>query len=382
IAAHWKYKDGAGGRATAIPSNEDQRILWLRRLIEWQRDIADPTEFLSVLKVDLAPEEVYAITPKGLILSLGREACPVDFAYAIHTEIGHRCIGARVNGRIVPLRYQIQTGDIVEILTQPGHTPNRDWLSFVKTSRARQKIRHWLNIHERQRATEIGRRALEREAGRLEVPQAKLEEAELERIGREYGFVKAEDVYAGLGYGKISARQVLLKLLPPAQRTPEQARLLQTARRPPRARPGSPILVRGFSDLLVYRAACCNPIHGEPIVGYITRGKGVAVHAETCPNVRNLLYEADRRIDVAWADKPTELCSVKLVIRSDDNAGILNAITAVLSERSTNIRNIGAKTSDGQASIELAVDVQDAAALSEIVTGLKRVPGLHSVERV
>lgn len=383
IAAHWKYKDGTGGRpGGAVPSMEDQRILWLRRLIEWQREIADPTEFLSVLKVDLAPEEIYAITPKGLILTLGREACPVDFAYAIHTEIGHRCIGARVNGRIVPLRYQIQTGDIVEILTQPGHTPNRDWLSFVKTSRARQKIRHWLNIHERQRATEIGRRALEREARRLDLPQAKLNDQELEKIGREFGFVKAEDVYAGLGYGKISARQVLLKLLPPAQRSPEQARLLQTARRPPRARPGSPILVRGFSDLLVYRAACCNPIHGEPIVGYITRGKGVAVHAETCPNVRNLLYEADRRIDVAWADKPTELCSVKLAIRSDDNAGILNAITAVISERSSNIRNIGAKTADGQASIELAVDVQDAAALAEIMAGLKRVPGLHSVERL
>ena len=165
IAAHWKYKDGEA----AAPTADDERIRWLRRLIEWQRDIADPSEFLAMLKVDLAPEEVYAFTPKGLILTLGREATPVDFAYAIHTELGHRCTGARVNGRIVPLRYQIQTGDIVEVLTTPGHTPNRDWLSFVKTTRARQKIRHWLNIHERERATEIGKRALERDARRFAV---------------------------------------------------------------------------------------------------------------------------------------------------------------------------------------------------------------------
>jgi len=379
IAAHWKYKDGAG---LNVASAEDQRILWLRRLIEWQRDIADPSEFLAMLKVDLAPEEIYAFTPKGLILALGRDACPVDFAYAVHTEIGHRCTGARVNGRIVPLRYRIQNGDIVEILTQPGHTPNRDWLSFVKTTRARQKIRHWLNIHERERATEIGRRALEREARRFEVPQQKLQDHDLERVGREFNLFKVEDIHAAVGYGKISARQLLLRLLPADQRTPEQARLMQAARRVSRPRSSSPILVRGFSDLLVYRAACCNPVHGEPIVGYITRGKGVGVHAENCPNVRNLLYEADRRIDVAWAPTATELCQVKLVIHSEDNAGILNAITAVISERSTNIRNIGARTGEGQAVIDLAVDVKDARALEQITQGLKRIAGVHSVERV
>ncbi|HEY7855249.1 MAG TPA: RelA/SpoT family protein, partial [Terriglobales bacterium] len=183
IAAHWKYKAGAKPAASA---SEDQRILWLRRLVEWQRDIADPGEFLNLLKVDLAPEEIYAFTPKGLILALAHDACPIDFAYAIHTEIGHRTIGARVNGKIVPLRYRIQTGDIVEILTQPGHVPNRDWLSFVRTPRARQKIRHWLNIHERVRATEIGRRALERDARRFEVPLKSLTEAALVTAGEEY----------------------------------------------------------------------------------------------------------------------------------------------------------------------------------------------------
>ncbi len=381
IAAHWKYKDGAS--PTAAPSADDERIRWLRRLVEWQREIADPGEFLAMLKVDLAPEEVYAFTPKGLILTLGREACPIDFAYAVHTEVGHRCVGARVNGRIVPLRYRIQTGDIVEILTQPGHVPSRNWLSFVKTSRARQKIRHWLNIHERERATEIGRRALERAARRFDIPPARLQEAAIEGAGAEFGLNRAEEVYAGLGYGKISARQLLAKLVPAGERTAEQERRFRGERRPSaKPRPGSPILVRGFSDLLVYRAPCCAPIHGEPIVGYITRGKGVAVHGESCPNVRNLLYEADRRIDVEWAPMATELHEVNLVIHADDNAGMLHAITNVISERGTNIRHIGARTGAGQAVIELAMDVQHAAALEQMLQGLKRIPGLHAIERV
>ncbi len=379
IAAHWKYKDGA---TPAAPTADDERIRWLRRLIEWQRDIADPGEFLAMLKVDLAPEEVYAFTPKGQILTLGREACPVDFAYAVHTEIGHRCVGARVNGRIVPLRYRIQTGDIVEILTQPGHQPSRHWLSFIKTSRARQKIRHWFNIHERQRATEIGRKALEREARRLDVSARQMSDADLERAGAGLGLGKVEEIYAALGYGKISARQLLTRLLPAAERTPEQARRLAgPQRRAPQTRAAGPILVRGFSDLLVYRAACCSPIPGEPIVGYITRGRGVGVHSVTCTNVRNLLYDADRRIEVAWAPEACELCEVKLVIHSDDREGMLNAITSVISEQGSNIKNIGARTREGKAVIDLSVEVRDAAGLENITQGLKRIAGIHAVDR-
>ncbi len=377
IAAHWKYKDGA-----LAPTADDERILWLRRLVEWQREIADPAEFLAMLKVDLAPEEIYAFTPKGRILALGREACPVDFAYAVHTEVGHHCVGARVNRRIVPLRYHIQNGDIVEILTQPGHTPSRNWLSFVKTSRARQKIRHWLNVHERERATEIGRRALEREAPRFGLSAKPMQETELERAGAELGFPKAEDIYAALGYGKISARQLLAKLLPPGKRTAEQARRFRNPRRPLKAGTAGPILVRGFSDLLVYRATCCAPLPGEPIVGYISRGKGVGVHAATCSNVQNLLYEADRRIDVAWAPAAREPSEVKLQIYTDDSAGMLSAITAVISEQGSNIRNIGVRTAAGQAVVELSVDVADAPALAQIMAELKRIPGLHAIERV
>jgi guanosine-3',5'-bis(diphosphate) 3'-pyrophosphohydrolase len=376
IAAHWKYKDGA-----LAPGADDERILWLRRLVEWQRDIADPSEFLAMLKVDLAPEEIYAFTPKGRILALGREACPVDFAYAVHTEVGHRCVGARVNGRIVPLRYQIQNGDIVEILTQPGHTPSRNWLSLVKTSRARQKIRHWLNVHERERATEIGRRALEREAPRFGLVAKQIQEAELEHAGAELGFAKAEEIYAALGYGKVSARQVLSKLA--AGKMPaEETRRPRRPRRQERSRSASPILVKGFTDLMVYRAACCTPLPGEPIVGYISRGKGVGVHAAACANVRNLLYDADRRIDVAWAPAAREPSEVKLQLYVNDSAGMLNAITAVISEQGSNIRNIGARTAEGQAVVDLSVDVEDAAALEQIMARLKRIPGLNAIERV
>ncbi|MGH9415717.1 MAG: RelA/SpoT family protein [Terriglobales bacterium] len=379
IAAHWKYKDG---QPAGAPTADDERIRWLRRLVEWQREIADPSEFLAMLKVDLAPEEIYAFTPKGLILPLGREACPVDFAYAVHTEVGHRCVGAKVNGRMVSLRYRIQTGDIVEVLTQPAHTPNRTWLGFVRSTRARQKIRHWFNLHERERATEIGRRALERAARRLDLPNRMLSEAELQRAGASLGCTKAEEVYAAIGYGKISSRQILVRLVPPDQRTPDQARRLRGDRRKGKpVRPASPILVRGFSDLLVYRAACCEPIHGDPIVGFITRGKGVAVHAETCPNVRNLMYEPDRRIEVAWAPTAAEPQTVRLVLHSDDSAGMLNAITQVLSEGGTNIRDIGTRIAAGQAVIDLSLDVSGAAALENILLQLKRIPGLHDAVR-
>jgi GTP pyrophosphokinase len=377
IAAHWKYKAGA-----TAPGPDDERVAWLRQLVEWQREMRDPGEFLSTLKVDLYPEEVYAFTPKGRVMTLPRDATTVDFAYAIHTEVGQQCVGAKVNGRIVPLRYRIQNGDIVEILTQSGHTPSRDWLTFVKTSRARQKIKHWINVKERERAVEIGKRVIEREARRFDVSMKKFNDDDFVRVGREYGLLKTDDVYAAIGYGKISARQVIGRLLPPDQRTPEQAGLLSHAvRRLIHRRDGSPILVRGFNDLMVYRAGCCNPVHGEPIVGYITRGKGVAVHSEQCPNVQNLLYEADRKIDVEWAPKAVDVQPVKLLIYTDDRAGMLNEITSVISDGGSNIKQAGAQTHEGNAVIDVTMDINDLKQLERIMTGLKKIPGVHEVQR-
>src|SRR4051794_15137224 len=208
IAAHWKYKDGP------ISARDEQRLAWLRQLVEWQRDVSDPDEFLSTLKVDLYPEEVYTFTPKGKVVVLPRDATPIDFAYTIHTEVGHTCVGAKVNGRMVPLRHKLHSGDIVEILTQPGHKPSRDWLALVKSSRSRNKIKHWLNVHQRERAIEIGRKLIEKEARKYRIALKEIKEEDLARIASGYGLGRGEDLMAGIGYGKYSARQVLARLLP------------------------------------------------------------------------------------------------------------------------------------------------------------------------
>src|SRR5512140_1931689 len=209
IAAHWKYKDGP------ISARDEQRLSWLRQVVEWQREMSDPSEFLSTLKIDLYPEEVYTFTPKGKVVILPRDATPIDFGYTIHTEVGHSCVGAKVNGRIVPLKYKLRSGDIVEILTQQGHNPSRDWLGIVKSSRARQKIKHWLNVHQRERAIEIGRKLIEKEARKYRIALKDIKDAQLEAVAQEYGAARVDDLMAGIGYGKYSAKTVLGKLVPP-----------------------------------------------------------------------------------------------------------------------------------------------------------------------
>src|SRR2546423_5196294 len=305
IAAHWKCKDGS-----PVSAKDEQRLAWLRQVVEWQQDVKDPSEFLSTLKVDLYPEEVYTFTPKGKVVILPRDASAIDFAYAIHTEVGHSCVGARVNGRIVPLRYKLGNGDVVEIMTQPGHNPSRDWLGFAKSSRARNKVKHWLNIHQRERAIEIGKKLMEKQARKYRLAFKDFDEKELDKIAQEYGVGNGQDLLAGIGYGKFSARQILAKLspgineeTPAAEETPKQTSTLGSAIRLVfgQSAGATAIKVKGYNDLLVYRARCCNPIRGEAIVGYVTRGKGVAVHTVSCPNVTNLMYEADRRIPVEWA---------------------------------------------------------------------------------
>jgi len=386
ISAHWKYKDGA-----PVTAKDEQRLAWLRQVVEWQRDVSDPNEFLSTLKIDLYPEEVYTFTPKGKIVTLPREATPVDFAYAIHTEVGHSCVGGKVNGRIVPLRYQLRHGDVVEILTQPGHGPSRDWLSFVKSSRARNRIKHWLNEHQRERAIEIGRKLIEKEARKYRVSLKGMEEKEFQRVASEYGLGGTPELMAGIGYGKFAARQVLARLAP--QTTGEAAAeeekpgaLTSVVRRVFGAGEPAAIKVKGHDDLLVYRARCCNPIRGEEIVGYVTRGKGVAVHARACANVTNLLYDAERRIDVQWArgkhKDQADTYPVKLMVSCDDRAGMLKQLTAVISDDNTNIRNIDARTAGSQATIDVVIDIEDLKHLERIIAGLRKIPGVHDVQRL
>jgi GTP diphosphokinase / guanosine-3',5'-bis(diphosphate) 3'-diphosphatase len=385
IAAHWKYKDGP------VSAQDEQRLAWLRQVVEWQRDVSDPTEFLSTLKIDLYPEEVYTFTPKGKVVVLPRESTPIDFAYTIHTEVGHSCVGAKVNGRMVPLRHKLHSGDIVEIMTQQGHKPSRDWLAAVKSSRARNKIKHWLNIHQRERAVEIGRKLIEKEARKYRVAFKEIKEEELRKIASDYGLGQIDDLMAGIGYGKYSARQILARLAP-ASAAPaadhegeKSGGIASVVRRVFGGDSGNnAIRVKGHGDLLVYRARCCNPIRGEDVVGYVTRGKGVAVHAVNCPNVVNLLYEPERRIDVEWArDEGTPSSyPVKLTVFCDDRFGMLKQITAVISDAKTNIRDMQVRSSNAQANIDIILDIADLKHLENIINGVRKIPGVHEVQRL
>jgi guanosine-3',5'-bis(diphosphate) 3'-pyrophosphohydrolase len=396
IAAHWKYK--ASDNVTA---KDEQRLAWVRQLMEWQREMTDPNEFMSTLKIDLYPEEVYTFTPKGKVVVLPKDASPIDFAYAIHTEVGNTTIGAKVNGRIVPLRTRLRNGDIVEISTQAGHAPSRDWLSFTKSSRARNKIKHWLNEHQRERAIEIGKKLLEREARKYKMALNKYHEADYDKVAAEYGLGTQAELLAGVGFGKYSARQVLNKLEPGstlAAETPAAegtvgnvvGQMSDAVKRVFFGKGSDSLQVEGQDDLLVYRARCCNPIRGEEIVGYVTRGKGVAVHARSCPNVQNLLYESDRRIQVEWSSPPTEpgtvkaqTYPVKLTVLCDDRTGMLKEFTAIISDDGTNIRSVDTKpTADGNAVVDFVVETVDLRHLNRLVLNLRKVPGVRDVHRV
>jgi len=386
IAAHWKYKEGA----RTAGEDDDQRVAWLRHLLEWIREMRDPGEFMSTLKVDLYPEEVYTFTPRGKVIILPRDATPIDFAYAIHTAVGHGCVGAKVNGRIVPLKYALRNGDVVEILTQPGHMPSKDWLALVKTPRARNKIKTVINAAERAKAIEIGQKYLEREARRLGVQLARITRSELERVAADYGHAKVDDLYAALGYGKFSPRKILQRISPAvAEPGPEEQALKPQPPAPPAAPPAETgdlvIRVRGIDDLLVYRAKCCNPIRGEAIVGYITRGKGVAVHSTACSNVQNLLYEVERKIEVEWARAARESFPVKLVVHTEDRPGMLQQLTTVLFNENSNIRSLEARTDSSRgdgAVVDMTIDVRDKKQLERVVAAMRRISGIRDVARL
>ncbi len=381
IAAHWKYKEGRVG------DHRDERYFqWMRQLLEVQQEVRDPQEFLQNLKIDLYPEEVYIFTPKGEVRSLPRGATAVDFAYSIHTDVGNQCIGARINGRMVPLRTRLQNGDIVEIVTQSGHKPSRDWLAFVVTSRARSKIKHVLQGEERVRSVELGRRLFDKEARRFGLnPGTVLASAELSKFASEYGARTSDELLAHIGYGKLSARTVLQKSVPAElkERPPDSA-VVSVVKRVLRPGAGADkIKVRGTDDVMVFRAKCCNPIRGERIVGYITRGKGVSVHAASCPNVLNLMFDPERRIDVEWdQDGGDAPYTVRLTMQVEDRKGMLAEISAKVSDINTNITNMQARTGeDQQARIDITVEIRDLKHLDKVIKSIKGVQGVIGVER-
>ena len=379
IAAHWKYKEGRVGA-----DRDEQYFLWLRQLLEWQQEVRDPQEFLQNLKIDLYPEEVYIFTPKGEVKALPRDATPVDFAYAIHTDVGHQCVGARVNGKMVPLRTRLRNGDIVEIVTTPGHKPSRDWLNFATTSRARNKIKHFIHAEEKIRSLELGRKLFDKEARRFGLNVTKLTESErFAELLSESGFQKADELFTAIAYGKLAVKAVLAKLVPQEQlKEPPQESALSSVVRRVLGTGEEKIKVRGIDDIMVFRARCCNPIRGEKIVGYITRGKGVSVHSSACPNVLNLLYDPERRIDVEW-DKGSDGSpyTVRLSIQVEDRKGILADVSSKIAGINTNIRNVEATTTDQMGRIDMTVEISDVKHLQKVIKSLRSVEGVLDVER-
>ena len=385
IAAHWKYKEGRTG-----VDKDDHAFAWLRQLLEWQQEVKDPHEFLNSLKLDLYPEEVYCFTPKGEVKTLPRGATPIDFAYAIHTEVGHQCVGARVNGKIVPLRYKLKNGDIVEILTAAGHNPSRDWLSFAVTNKARAKIRHYLNMAEKQQALEIGKKHFERELQPLRPhPQEAPGRARAARDAWPRSWASARGSTTSSppwATARSRCARCSRASCPPEKL---EARRPRTSRGPSPTRSSaccawatSGSRSRAPTTCSIYRAKCCNPIMGEPIVGYITRGKGVSVHAQSCPNVKNLLYDPERRIAVEWERGGRGRLRRAPLRGGGGPPGLLAAITAVLAGMKTDIRDAEVRTFDDRtASIELTLRIQDLKHLDKVVKSVRGVAGVIDVER-
>lgn len=388
IAAHWKYKEGK-----VVGGKDEDALRWLRHLVEWHQEVSDNRDFMDAVRVELYPDEVYAFTPKGDIKEFPRGATPLDFAYSIHTDIGHRCVGARVNGKLVTLRYKLKNGDIVEILNQPNHSPSRDWLGIVRTSRARNKIKQWLNANERVKAIELGRKLLEKQLRRYKVNVKKvLKEDQLQALLPEYGCAKLDDLYSAIGYGKVSSKQVIDRLIPqpvgaeaPAEpeAPPEESRFASAVKKAFGIGGDDVVKVHGAHDLLVYLAKCCNPIRGEPIIGYITRGKGISVHSTNCSNLEKLLFNPERRIEVEWSGKAEMPQQVKISIWTEDKQGILADISNAIVNVKTNIKSVQAQTlPDKHGQIELTLDILDTKHLDRVISSIKSLDGVLEVQRI
>lgn len=396
VAAHWKYKEKKLGA-----SDEDETLDELRKtveklllpLVETTEVNEDSEDFIESLKLDLYPKDVYAFTPMGKVIQLPKGATPLDFAYAIHSEVGDTCTGAKINGRIVQLRTEIQNGDVIEILTTPNSKPSRDWLNFVVTSKARNRIRHWISEQQRSDSIELGRKLLEKEAERFRVSSKKLlnNEVELKKIANDYGLSRPEDLLASIGYGKTLPRNVLSKFLGAekfAELDPDKRNQtrLETGIKAVRKFIGlgeDAIIVKGVDNLLTTRARCCNPLRGEDIVGYISLGKGIVVHSKKCKNVRQLMINKDRIVEVDWAkNDKDEIQSVAIMVTTENRTGMLAGITNAIAEIKTGIRDARANVSrDDTGIIEVTVEVYDKKHLDRVISSIEKVPGVIAVER-
>jgi GTP pyrophosphokinase len=398
VAAHWRYKESKIGSPEEDEGNLDELRKTVEKLllplVEDTEEGDDSEDFIESLKLDLFPKDVYAFTPMGKVIQLPRGSSPIDFAYAIHSEVGDACTGAKINGRIVPLRTELQNGDVVEILTTANSKPSRDWLNYVITSKARNRIRHWISEQQRADSIEIGRKLLEKEADKFRVPPKKLinNDAEMKRIANEYGLGRPEDLLASIGYGKTLPRNVLSKFLGAekfAELDPDKRKetRIESGVRAVKKLIGlgeDAIVVKGVDNLLTTRARCCNPLRGEEIVGYISLGKGIVVHNRRCKNVAQLMVNKERIVEVDWAksDKD-EIQSVGILVTTENRTGMLAGITNAIAEIKTGIRDARAIVSrDDRGLIEVTVEVFDKKHLDKVLGAIGNVPGVIAVERV
>ncbi len=378
IAAHWKYKEGSAANRT-----DDKQFAWLRQLLEWQQSLKDPAEFLETVRLNLFPDDVYVFTPKGEVKEFPKGASPLDFAYSIHSEIGEKCIGARVNGRMVPLRHRLHTGDVVEIITSPKQHPSKDWLDFVKTPRARTKIRQWIKAQEREESINLGRSILEKALRQEHINLTNLLKNEhLDASAGDLSFHSVEDLLAQVGYGKISAKQVVGKLRPRLGIQSEKAPGLVTkvVERLRRRKGGAGIMVKGVSDMLIRFAHCCHPVPGEEVIGFITRGRGITVHHGKCRHIMNA--DSERLVEVSWEPTKGEVHLARIRVTSMDKKGILAEVSNIISQRDANIIQAEVKTTLDRKGISLfTVEVSDYRQLQEIISAIKGVRNVLLVER-
>ena len=376
IAAHWKYKDRG-----EIDTKDNQVYNWLRQMVEWQKDLADSRQFLDSVKIDLFQDVVYVFTPRGDVKELIRGATPVDLAYAIHTEVGNHCVGAKINGKMVPLRCHLKSGDMVEIVTNPNHAPSKDWLKFVKTPRARAKIKHIINLEERKQSQDIGHKLLEKELQKIGTGMSALSKTErLEEVFREYNIKDLDDLAVLIGYGKVSPRQVLRKIFPEKA---EKEDLTEKEGVSKRERPSGGVKVRGIDDILIHFSKCCNPVPGDKIMGYITRGRGISVHTAECPNIDELNYDKERLVGVEWDVAEPGTYPVRISVSTVDRPGVLASVSASITSSAANISHADISTTeDKRAILNFVVDIKDLTHLEKVMQRIGQLSGVIQVKRV
>jgi len=376
IAAHWLYKEGR-----ILTKEQAKRFDWLKQLIEWQKELQDPREFLDSVRMNLFPNEVYVFTPQGDVKEFPKGATPIDFAYAIHTEVGHHCIGAKVNGHMVPLKYQLKNGDVVEIITSSNQTPSKDWLNIVKTARARARIRQWIKTQEREKVLSLGKDLLNREFKRHRLDFHNFLKTKAEEIAKALSFKTVDDLLIAVGYGKIAPSHIIKRIIPPEERQKKKELPSGIEEGGIDKKQSDAIKIHGLDDILIHLARCCTPVPGDDIVGYITRGRGVTIHREDCPNVKNL--DPDRLVEATWGEENIqEYYPVRLKITAMDKKGLLAAISDAISRAEANIKKAKVQTTPDQLAIFLfIVEVTHGKHLERVLAGINKVEGVISVER-